>query len=579
MNENFFITENENKYYLLGWILSDGHVSPDNHFWSIQLHMKDRGMLVKILSLINSEKNIYGPYKDRSAVQIQIVSKKHCEFLTNDWGLDNHKSQTLKWKDCPDEFLPHLVRGYFDGDGSIYTKQSSNPNVRTVGINFVGTHDFINGLRITINKANNFPENTGYMADYETYAGLIYNGHDIALKILDWMYLDTTDLIRLDRKFEKYLEYKKYIEEVYKSDSNNKSVKFANNTTVIPDYVMAQKIRFDYEYLGYSMLALSEKYNVNYSTLAPIVKNITHIKSDNRNGHSTVYFTAFGESKHILDWVNDERCNVDLSTLRDRIVNQNLDPELALTKLPDSTSGVLKHTFDIDGDAKTITEILKDKGISRSAFIHRVFKLGMDAKEASEKLPGEIPHKNVADGKLSNNQKNNLSDIKKARDMYQQEDKTIKEISLILGINEASLHDAIMGRTFKDSNYNYDIKKSDTIQITYNGITQSIRAWSKELDIPYTTIDRRYRDFQSGKIQYLADVFYKEGKRLNLGKSKSDRDKKALEIAHLVREDYQNGLIGKANYEKHNIPKSRYIDLIGNRTCKEEIVWWKSGEN
>jgi hypothetical protein len=59
-------------------------------------------------------------------------------------------------------------------------------------------------------------------------------------------------------------------------------------------------------------------------------------------------------------------------------------------------------------------------------------------------------------------------------------------------------------------------------------------------------------------------------------KVQSDKDKAAYEMAKLVREDYKNGIIGKANYDKYNIKKSKYIDLIGNRTCKEDCVWWKN---
>ena len=99
--------------------------------------------------------------------------------------------------------------------------------------------------------------------------------------------------------------------------------------------------------------------------------------------------------------------------------------------------------------------------------------------------------------------------------------------------------------------------------------TLSLSEWSEELNIPKSTLDRRYR-------QGLAlDQIFSTGKRLNLGKQKSEKDLESFKIAKIVREDYKNGLIGKNNYEKHNIPKSRYIDLIGNRTCKEENVWWK----
>ena len=460
-----------------------------------------------------------------------------------------------------------MVRGYFDGDGSIYTKQSANPNVNTVGINFVGTHHFINGLQKAINNAIGFEEKTGCISDLDTYATLIYNGSDIALKILDWIYISSTELTRLDRKFEKYIEYKKYIESLTNYDEHNKSTKYGN--TIVPDFKLSEQIRFDYKYLDLNITQLSSKYNVNRSTLDGILKNITHVKSDNRTSHSKIYVEAFGENKHILDWVDDDRCNVDSGTLRDRIINQKLNPEEAITKLPDSTSGVLKYRYDIDGEFKTISEILKDKGISRSTFTHRVNNLGLSPKEASEKLPGELKGANHAPGKLSNNQKYTQSEIKSARDIYVSEGKTVKEVAQITGISEVVLHNAFAGKTYKDPTYTPKKKKQDTISITYNNKTQSIKEWSNELGIPYSTIDRRYRaNLPIDQVMCQEELPKTKTKQ-------SEKDKNSYILARNLREDYKNGLQGKSLYEKYNVPKSRAMDILANRTCKDENVWWK----
>ena len=540
---------------------------PDKTSWIIHLHSKDKKILENILQIIESQNKIYGPYSNKESLQIEVNCEEHHSFLTQAWGIDNHKSYTLKWKDCPDEFLVHLVRGYFDGDGSIYTKPSNNPNVNTVGINFTGTHDFIKGLKCAINRVNGFDDNTGHLSDLDTYASLIYNGCDVALKILDWMYLESTELTRLDRKFEKYLEYKRYIQSVTLDYTSNVSQKYIQST--VPDYKTSCKIRFDYKYMFLKPIELSRKYNVSLNTITSIINNITHLKEDDRNANAKIYLEAFGEKKHILDWVNDDRCNVDIGTLRQRINIQGLSPEDAITKLPDSTSGTLKHTFEIDGEEKSITEILKDKGICRSTFLHRVFKLGMDPEEASSVKPGDIPHNNVSPGKLSNNQKYTKEQVDCARNLFKSGE-SISNISLKLGISESSLYDITSNKSWVDESYFHEKKNSDKIYITYNGKTQSIQEWSAETGIPYSTIDRRYRQNLP-----LDQVFNNSGKRINLGKVKSEKNLKSDALAKLVREDYKNGLIGKANYEKHQIKKSRYIDIIANRTNEEENVWWK----
>jgi len=98
MNLNFFNKDSNEKYYLLGWILSDGHVAKNKNFWSMQIHQKDKKMLEKILNLINSNNNIHGPYINQPSVQIKISCKNHLTFLTQSWGLDNHKSHNLNGK-------------------------------------------------------------------------------------------------------------------------------------------------------------------------------------------------------------------------------------------------------------------------------------------------------------------------------------------------------------------------------------------------------------------------------------------------------------------------------------------------
>jgi len=363
------------------------------------------------------------------------------------------------------------------------------------------------------------------------------------------------------------LEYKRYIQSVTLDYIPNNSSKYIE--TVIPDYKMSCQIRFDYNYMFLKPIELSRKYNVNLATITSIINNITHIKEDDRNANAKIHLEAFGENKHILDWVNDDRCNVDIGTLRQRINIQGLSPEDAITKLPDSTSGTLKHTFEIDGEEKSITEILKDKGICRSTFLHRVFELGTDPEKASSVKPGHIPHNNVAPGKSSNNQKYTKELVDCARNLFKSGE-SISNISLKLGISESSLYDIASNKSWFDESYYYEKQNSEKIYIEYNGKIQSIQEWSDETGIPYSTIDRRYRQGLSTEQVLTNDV-----KRLNLGKVKSDKDLKSDEVAKLVREDYKNGLIGKANYDKHDIKKSRYIDIIANRTNKEDHCWWK----
>lgn len=148
---------------------------------------------------------------------------------------------------------------------------------------------------------------------------------------------------------------------------------------------------------------------------------------------------------------------------------------------------------------------------------------------------------------------------------------TSKEIALELGISEHIVNDVRNNRTWIDNSFSPKRKTKNTILITLNNKTQAIKDWSEELGIPYSTIDRRFRNNLS--VEQVLSV-----EELPKTKTKqSEKDKKAHELAYNLRVDYKNGLKGKALYEeKYGIKKSKYIDIIGNRTCKEDIVWWQN---
>jgi len=98
--------------------------------------------------------------------------------------------------------------------------------------------------------------------------------------------------------------------------------------------------------------------------------------------------------------------------------------------------------------------------------------------------------------------------------------------------------------------------------------TKTLTEWSEYFNIPKSTIDRRLR-----KNLSLEEVFSQD--KLKPIQINKDRFEDSKNLANIVRNDYKNGLIGKSNYEKNCIKKSRYIDIIGNRIFKEKEIWWK----
>ncbi len=171
---------------------------------------------------------------------------------------------------------------------------------------------------------------------------------------------------------------------------------------------------------------------------------------------------------------------------------------------------------------------------------------------------------------VPNNSHNNQEIANEIRSDKHRES-TSKEIANKLEISEHIVNDVKSNRTWIDESY-APTPPSNTILITHDNQIKTIQEWSDELGIPYSTIDRRHR------MGLPSDqILDNSGKRLSLGKTQSEKEKHAYELAFNLRTDYKNGLKGKALYEeKYGIKKSRYIDIIGNRTCKEGEIWWSN---
>lgn len=109
--------DTEEKAYIIGLLLSDGHISKQN---CIMLTLKDKDVIEKYKIAIKSNAPItidrYGNY------QLNIKCKRMAEDL-REIGLNNRKSYNLDFdlilKHIPSNLENHFVRGLFDGDGSI----------------------------------------------------------------------------------------------------------------------------------------------------------------------------------------------------------------------------------------------------------------------------------------------------------------------------------------------------------------------------------------------------------------------------------------------------------------------------
>lgn len=120
MDAHYFdVIDTAEKAYVLGFIIADGHVSKRSGLMFAVLK-QDQDVLYKIRSALGSTAPI--KTKDDRVVTFTVVAKPLADALTR-IGLDNHKTYTLNISNVlqhvPEEFKRDLVRGMFDGDGSV----------------------------------------------------------------------------------------------------------------------------------------------------------------------------------------------------------------------------------------------------------------------------------------------------------------------------------------------------------------------------------------------------------------------------------------------------------------------------
>lgn len=150
-NESFFENiDTEEKAYWLGFIYADGYITSKrkqcNRKLGISLSIKDINHLEKFNNSIDGDAPIH-TYEQKSGYSVgncycRVVyqSKKLTDDLIRQ-GVVENKTNILSAPNLhSDDLVLAFVRGYFDGDGSVWMQGKSNIQA---SVSFVGTDDIL----------------------------------------------------------------------------------------------------------------------------------------------------------------------------------------------------------------------------------------------------------------------------------------------------------------------------------------------------------------------------------------------------------------------------------------------------
>ena len=190
-NQNIFSKiDTEEKAYWLGFLYADGCIGAKENDIELSLKSSDIHHLEKF-------RDFLGFPKDKHIFQNEIRNKKTRQDLI-DLGCIPRKSLVLTFpneEQVPSYLIPHFVRGYIDGDGSVMIGPKYTPR-----LNILGTYDFLYNLR----KQMGWKENKISYKNRQEQMGVcsIEWGGRYVINYLDDIYRNAN--IYLDRKYEKY---------------------------------------------------------------------------------------------------------------------------------------------------------------------------------------------------------------------------------------------------------------------------------------------------------------------------------------------------------------------------------------
>lgn len=193
------------KAYWLGFLYADGCVHSHNYEVSINITDKEHvEKFKKAIGAINHRiiETMDSRWKNAKILyQLSIKDKQlHNDLIK--WGCIPQKSLQLNsFPNIPRDYVSHFIRGYFDGDGSLHYLQGTN-NFR---ISFLGTPEFLKEIqKETQTTQISLAKGTG-----QAYV-LQIAGRKQVVRILEYLYQDSEEKTRLDRKYKKYLDCLKW---------------------------------------------------------------------------------------------------------------------------------------------------------------------------------------------------------------------------------------------------------------------------------------------------------------------------------------------------------------------------------
>lgn len=218
LNTGFFSTWSREMGYVLGVLYTDGCLH-EARFSSrkcvrkvpmLSVAQREPELLNKVLALMECDATLhYRPRKEYGhATSGAVYSFQfQCAEMLPDLlrlGLKPRKSLDIEFPVVPHKFMPHFIRGCWDGDGSVYFERKQTKQIRASFVS--GSRRFIDGMVAALQKAG-LPPRTIYVRPGKTLSYYFRFERQHCMKLFHFLYDGVPPTQYLERK---YLLFRKY---------------------------------------------------------------------------------------------------------------------------------------------------------------------------------------------------------------------------------------------------------------------------------------------------------------------------------------------------------------------------------
>lgn len=211
-NENFFTEDNDRSFYWAGLLAADGCIrnkiskfksGSQSKVKEVSIGLIDKELIEQFLIDINGvgrkiSENHYKTLKGTSTSYILRFNSAPLYDSLLRFGITEVKSKTLKMPEWlkTHSLINHFIRGYFDGDGSVFYQHN------TKYIEFRGTVSFLESINEII-KSNICKQTKAQVHVHSNCGSLKYCGNILTMEVANFLYKDAS--VCLKRKYDKLM--------------------------------------------------------------------------------------------------------------------------------------------------------------------------------------------------------------------------------------------------------------------------------------------------------------------------------------------------------------------------------------